>query len=69
MTILNPGQANLNLFGLEVIINEVDPAIKNFLKDRFDPTNIEVFIDKSFGVALVECAKMFNQTLPDIDKA
>ena len=43
------------------------PEITQFLKDRFDPSELEIHFDKPYGIDLVDALHR-GQVLPDFDK-
>lgn len=54
VTILYPSANNCSLFGLKEVIDEISPDVIAFLKDRFDPADLEVHFDKPYGLDLVD---------------
>ena len=52
--ILAPSANNLSLYGLKSVVDEVFPEVTEFLKERFDPADLEIHFDKPYGIELVE---------------
>lgn len=50
---LTPSGNNISLFGLKLVIDEITLDVSNFLKERFDPADLEIHFDKPYGTDLV----------------
>lgn len=65
--VLTPSGNNCSLFGLKLVIDEIVTEVTEFLKDWFDPADLEIHFDKPYGTDLVDALNK-GQVLPDFDK-